>query len=485
MYPMTRKIKERLLQLLAHLRVKQSDAPRRTRRVDASHQVGRRAHREKEPLRIVDLEQRIMLSATWVDPEHIDLDDANSVTTHDDFAALAESLLGPTAFDNAVGVFSGPIASDGYAPRDDPEWVAWEPPDNSKNSFLDALGDDPEFVLLEPKQTAKVQIVFVDAEVDGAEQLVDSLRAHFGENAELVLIDQQSHVLDKVSETLSHHRNVSAVHFITHGTDGAIKFGGNWITGDELRAQEELVRQWRASLSADADILFYGCDLAESEEGRLFLEQVADLTGADVAASDDLTGHSHLGGDWELEYSLGSIDGSIIIGESVADDWNGLLSTFTVTNTNDSGAGSLRQAIIDANALGGADTITFNISTADPGYVDPTPGSPLSGDEYWSISILTQLDTITDTVVLDATSQSGYVSSPVIELNGVSSNGANGLRLGAGSDNSVIRGFAINRFDLDGIGLSGNTNGIQIVGNYIGTDITGTIGLGNGDDGIQ
>src|SRR4051794_10285910 len=38
-------------------------------------------------------------------------------------------------------------------------------------------------------------------------------------------------------------------------------------------------------------------------------------------------------------------------------------TTYTVTNVNDDGPGSLRQAIIDANANVGADSIGFNIGT--------------------------------------------------------------------------------------------------------------------------
>jgi hypothetical protein len=46
------------------------------------------------------------------------------------------------------------------------------------------------------------------------------------------------------------------------------------------------------------------------------------------------------------------------------------MATFTVTNTNDSGAGSLRQAVLDANAAAGADTIVFDASfNGEPGDV--------------------------------------------------------------------------------------------------------------------
>src|SRR5438552_13328016 len=73
-------------------------------------------------------------------------------------------------------------------------------------------------------------------------------------------------------------------------------------------------------------------------------------------------------------------------------------ATFTVTNTNDSGAGSLRQAILDANEITGTDTITFNI-----------PGSGVH-----TISPLSALPTITGAVTIDGTTQPGFTGSPVI-----------------------------------------------------------------------
>ena len=113
-------------------------------------------------------------------------------------------------------------------------------------------------------------------------------------------------------------------------------------------------------------------------------------------------------------------------------------STFVVTNTGDSGTGSLRQAILDANAHPGADTIVFNI-----------PGSGLH-----TITPSTALPTISDPVTIDGSTQPGFTGSPIIELNG-SQAGANvdGLRITAG--NSVVSGLVINRFSSDGVELSG------------------------------
>jgi RNase P/RNase MRP subunit p29 len=68
------------------------------------------------------------------------------------------------------------------------------------------------------------------------------------------------------------------------------------------------LQSWANALGVDADILFYGCNLAGSSAGKELVDNIARLTGADVAASDDLTGHSLLGGDWVLEYHAGTIE---------------------------------------------------------------------------------------------------------------------------------------------------------------------------------
>jgi hypothetical protein len=142
-------------------------------------------------------------------------------------------------------------------------------------------------------------------------------------------------------------------------------------------------------------------------------------------------------------------------------------TTYTVTNTADSGAGSLRQAITDANTNGGTDTIAFNI-----------PGSGVH-----TIDVPTALPTITSPVIIDGTTQPGYVGSPVIELNGASAGSGPGLSLAATASASTVRGLAINRFVGNGILIRGNGN--IIAANYIGTNPAGTADLGNSGNGIQ
>ena len=134
-------------------------------------------------------------------------------------------------------------------------------------------------------------------------------------------------------------------------------------------------------------------------------------------------------------------------------------ATFTVTNANDAGAGSLRQAIQDANTSPGADTITFNIIGG------PTTITPVS-----------PLPEIIDAITIDGSTQPGFAGTPIIEINGERANGE-GLFITAG--NSVVRGLVINRFKNSALRFANNGNN-RVEGNFIGTDVTGAKAMGNG-----
>jgi titin len=142
-------------------------------------------------------------------------------------------------------------------------------------------------------------------------------------------------------------------------------------------------------------------------------------------------------------------------------------ATFTVTNVADSGAGSLRQAILNANGNTGLDTIAFNISGTGPFTITPASALP----------------TITDPVIIDGTTQPGYAGTPLIEINGSSlAASTDGLLITAGR--STVRGLAINRCPRDGIRIQSlGTNVIQ--GNFLGTDPSGTVARTNGEGGVM
>ena len=142
--------------------------------------------------------------------------------------------------------------------------------------------------------------------------------------------------------------------------------------------------------------------------------------------------------------------------------------SFVVTNANDHGAGSLRQAIINANATLGADTITFNI-----------PGGGVK-----TISVLIPLPDITERVVIDATTQPGYAGTPLVEIDGSLLGFGTGSGLVIDAGNSTVRGLSIGNF-RNGNGIMLNaSNGNVIQSNYLGVAANGTTARQN-SRGIQ
>jgi len=163
-----------------------------------------------------------------------------------------------------------------------------------------------------------------------------------------------------------------------------------------------------------------------------------------VAASKDVTGYSGRGGDWDLEYAIGAVGASQPFSGTSLQNWDHVLATYVVTNTNDSGAGSLRQAILDANANAGTDTIVFNIPVTDANHVYYREngaagfGAPVATTQadgaitdfdsdyvagtarsWYRITLGTNDLVITGSVILDGTTQPGYdpAKGPIIEIN--------------------------------------------------------------------
>ena len=167
-----------------------------------------------------------------------------------------------------------------------------------------------------------------------------------------------------------------------------------------------------------------------------------------------------------------SLRGAIAVPPLVAGEANGGLgprpadgTTFTVTSTADSGPGSLRDAIIDANASTGLDTLVFDI-----------------GAGLQVISPLSPLPAITDPIIIDAMPHVARDGSPRVVLDGTNAGpGAAGLYISAG--HSTVRGLAVGNFDADGVVLS--SHGANVLeGNYIGVDANGSLPMPNGRSGV-
>jgi len=151
-------------------------------------------------------------------------------------------------------------------------------------------------------------------------------------------------------------------------------------------------------------------------------------------------------------------------------------ATFTVTNTNDSGLGSVRQAFLDANAAMGPDTILFEIRGS--GVQTIRPGSPLPA---LTDDAGVTFDGYSQPGSRPNTAEVGHNGILLIEIDGSSAGDAEGLHIA--SSNNVVQGLVINRFGRWAIRIDATAHN-TVSGNFIGTDTEGSFALPNGGNGV-
>ncbi|MEE8311753.1 MAG: DUF4347 domain-containing protein, partial [Candidatus Binatia bacterium] len=192
---------------------------------------------------------------------------------------------------------------------------------------------DAEGVASQQEVAKRRELVIIDAGVADSDQLVEDLRASaaLGAGIEVVQLDAERDGVTQIAEILAGYDDLDAVHIVSHGSDGAVQLGSGWLTAETLDAHASTVAGWGDALSLDGDLLFYGCDLAASDEGQALVATLADLTGADVAASTDDTGHALLGGDWDLEHEAGQIETGVAFSATAQQQWSNLLALVNLT----------------------------------------------------------------------------------------------------------------------------------------------------------
>lgn len=153
------------------------------------------------------------------------------------------------------------------------------------------------------RQTDASSIVFVDRSVANYQSLITGVEA-----SEVIFLNPMGDGIRQITEVLAQRSNVSNVHVVSHGQAANLNLGAAELNENTVNAYTSALQNWSRALASDADILFYGCNVAAGEMGAALVQKLSQLTGADIGASDDRTGSAALGGDWELEVTQGTIE---------------------------------------------------------------------------------------------------------------------------------------------------------------------------------
>lgn len=235
-------------------------------------------------------------------------------------------------------------------------------PASDNLQFLSSLNSDLLSPIENESSLNSTSITFIDSGISDYETLIAGM-----EDTQIHILDSSQDAITQITNTLTGSTGIESLHILSHGNSGILDFAGNDLTDANLNSYSNQIESWGEALATDADILFYGCNLAATDIGKQFVNQIGNLTQADVAASDDLTGNVHQGGDWDLEFNTGSIETEVIVQDWAQNAYQDVLETFIVDSIADvvdsnDGVTTLREAIDSANAIAGFDSIVFDSS---------------------------------------------------------------------------------------------------------------------------
>ncbi|MBI5166070.1 MAG: DUF4347 domain-containing protein [Magnetospirillum sp.] len=148
--------------------------------------------------------------------------------------------------------------------------------------------------------------------------------------------------LKSIAAALEGQSGIDAVHIVGHGEAGTLMLGDTALDAGAVASHAADLAAIGAALSADADLLFYGCESGQGGSGAMLAAALSQATGADVALSDDPTGAAARGGDWVLETRAGTVETAAL----AASEWDGLLQTTATIDvptggTTDGAAGTV------------------------------------------------------------------------------------------------------------------------------------------------
>ena len=182
--------------------------------------------------------------------------------------------------------------------------------------------DQIDPALANPVEDGRNELVIIDSNMADK----DTVLSQIGEGRDVLEIDPSQDAMSQIQDYLDAHSDTKydAVHIMTHGNDLGFYLGSTKVTtADQMSV-------FNGHMAENGDFMLYGCELASNEHGQSLIQDIADFTGCDVAASTNTTGIS---GDWALEYNVGVIE---TVNISIR-NWDHNLKTWKIIDDNTSG----------------------------------------------------------------------------------------------------------------------------------------------------
>ena len=215
------------------------------------------------------------------------------------------------------------------------DWILEDGNVDVNDLYFDGLApEDVSFSIHEAAQAK--ELVIINSTVADAGEIIDDL-----DSGVEVLILEKNDVsgIDQINDYLDNHDGkYETIRIISHGDEGFFTLNGEVINSKYLEIHKADFEALGEHLTEDGDLMIYGCSLAGNSEGQDLVDMLADVTGADVAASTNDTGNGE-GADWNLEYTSGLVTADAITVQGYEENLDGAIIL------KDNSEASLRNAI--------------------------------------------------------------------------------------------------------------------------------------------
>jgi hypothetical protein len=198
------------------------------------------------------------------------------------------------------------------------------------------------------------QVLIVDTAVSNYQALVASVHS----DTEVIVLNAEQDGIEQITQALKTRRDIQTLHILSHGEAGALQLSNICLDANSLEQYASRIKQWAIALSEDANVLLYGCKVAANETGQQFVQQLSRLIKAPIAAATHLIGDAAQGGNWQLDFTTGTVTAPLAFSAAAMQSYESVLVTFLTETFTGSD-------VADKNWLFGVDVPT-NPSRANP-----------------------------------------------------------------------------------------------------------------------
>ncbi|MDY7023401.1 MAG: DUF4347 domain-containing protein, partial [Cyanobacteriota bacterium] len=187
----------------------------------------------------------------------------------------------------------------------------------------------------------KTQLLFIDSAIENSQYFTQDLHPE----VDAFILSTSTDFIKKITEIIAQYSQIKALHLVSHGEDSQLQLGQTYLNSNTLKTYSSLLRKWYQFLVPNAELLLYGCNIAQTSKGQAFVQQLSQLTGTQIAASRHPVGNPQLGGSWDLDYHTQPIKTPIPFSQKTQNTYPNILATFEVSQSTDDGTGATENTL--------------------------------------------------------------------------------------------------------------------------------------------